>query len=328
MLFGKSSAPLPETARETLARNGTRFFNADPVMLPMPGAPLFSCVSGLLSLAAEKGWSLGRAALASEASLLGVPEKDLMDEMERRLDIMLTAVRKGLAGDFSSMKLLTPMAQRLWNSEKKALFSPEGLTPGPPYGPWRPSTSALPAAWYVRPQPAVLPVFSPEWRPPWRRISASQGRGSCCPSGPPEPWGTSTTSEAPSRRRWRDARWRSGRREPWPQRLWPSCGRNGTAGVRRGGHSVPECHGVGVRPRPGSVEIPCHSRNASLASQAFLCADLVLGGYENPVPLDETIDAVDRAGRMLPEELRCTSRGGLALCPSALALPRLDTGTH
>jgi L-serine dehydratase len=78
----------------------------------------------------------------------------------------------------------------------------------------------------------------------------------------------------------------------------------------------------------GVVEIPCHSRNASLASQAFLCADLILGGYENLIPLDETIDAVDRVGRMLPEELRCTSRGGLALCPSACALSRRDKTTN
>ena len=74
----------------------------------------------------------------------------------------------------------------------------------------------------------------------------------------------------------------------------------------------------------GIVEIPCHTRNAALASQAFLCADLILGGYQNPIPLDETIEAVDSVGRMLPEELRCTSRGGIAVCPSALALPRLD----
>ena len=98
VLFGKSSAPLPESARETISRNGLHFNYAEPVMLPMPGSPLFSDVPGLLSLAADTGWSLGRAALASEASLLGVPEKDLMDEMERRLDIMLTAVRSTAIG--------------------------------------------------------------------------------------------------------------------------------------------------------------------------------------------------------------------------------------
>jgi L-serine dehydratase len=67
-------------------------------------------------------------------------------------------------------------------------------------------------------------------------------------------------------------------------------------------------------------EIPCHTRNAVAASSAFVCADLVLGGYVNPIPLDETVDASFSSGRMLPPELRCTARGGLAVTPSALAL--------
>jgi L-serine dehydratase len=70
----------------------------------------------------------------------------------------------------------------------------------------------------------------------------------------------------------------------------------------------------------GRVEIPCHTRNAIAASSAFVCADLILGGYQNPIPLDETVDAVYAVGRMLPRELRCTALGGLALTPSALAL--------
>jgi len=72
----------------------------------------------------------------------------------------------------------------------------------------------------------------------------------------------------------------------------------------------------------GVVEIPCHTRNAAAAAAAFVCADLVLGGYRNPVPLDETVDAVLAVGRMLPAELRCTARGGLAQTPSAQALAR------
>jgi L-serine dehydratase len=71
----------------------------------------------------------------------------------------------------------------------------------------------------------------------------------------------------------------------------------------------------------GAVEIPCHTRNAVAASSAFVCADLILGGYRNPVPLDETIDASIAAGRSLPPELRCTARGGLACAPSAKSLP-------
>jgi L-serine dehydratase len=73
----------------------------------------------------------------------------------------------------------------------------------------------------------------------------------------------------------------------------------------------------------GIVEIPCHTRNAVAASSAFVCADLILGGYQNPVPLDETIDAVFAVGQMLPRELKVTALGGLAMAPSAQALPRL-----
>jgi len=72
----------------------------------------------------------------------------------------------------------------------------------------------------------------------------------------------------------------------------------------------------------GMVEIPCHTRNALAASAAFTCADLILGGYQNPIPLDETIDAVYAVGKLLPSELRCTAKGGLALAPSALKLCR------
>jgi L-serine dehydratase len=73
----------------------------------------------------------------------------------------------------------------------------------------------------------------------------------------------------------------------------------------------------------GIVEIPCHTRNAAAAASAFVCADLVLGGYENPIPLDDTIDAVYAVGRAMPPELRVTSRGGLAVTPSACAMKRL-----
>jgi L-serine dehydratase len=73
-------------------------------------------------------------------------------------------------------------------------------------------------------------------------------------------------------------------------------------------------------PVQGGCEIPCHTRNAVAASNAFVCADLILGGYLNPIPLDETIDASYAVGRSLPAELRCTARGGIAATPSARAL--------
>ena len=77
----------------------------------------------------------------------------------------------------------------------------------------------------------------------------------------------------------------------------------------------------------GLCEIPCHTRNAVAASNAFICADLILGGYHNPICLDETIDAVFQTGQMLPQELRCTSLGGIAQCPSALKIKKDSEAT-
>jgi len=76
-------------------------------------------------------------------------------------------------------------------------------------------------------------------------------------------------------------------------------------------------------PVAGTCEVPCHTRNAVAASSAFTCADLILGGYANPIPLDETIDASFEVGKALPSELRCTAKGGCAVTPSALGIPRL-----
>ncbi len=78
-------------------------------------------------------------------------------------------------------------------------------------------------------------------------------------------------------------------------------------------------------PVAGACEVPCHTRNAVAASSAFTCADLILGGYANPIPLDEAIDASYEVGKALPSELRCTARGGCAVTPSALACDGSDS---
>jgi L-serine deaminase len=62
------------------------------------------------------------------------------------------------------------------------------------------------------------------------------------------------------------------------------------------------------------------SSSHTAAANASPCADLVLGGYVNPIPLDEILDAVYAVGRMMTSELRCTAAGGLAVAPSALAM--------
>lgn len=327
VLLATSSLPPEEGFFERLGTSypAGDFFAANPVMHPLSGKELFTDAPSMGTFACEKGLSLGQAALAYESALLNLDETVLMKEMEERLDIMLGAVERGLTGKIASMKLMAPLAEKLWAAERKG-----NMFLGGPH-----------ARAAIRSMAAL-------------HECASGGVVCAAPTGGAAgviPGVMATLMEDFGIRRDKVlmALWAAGAvglfhdlRSTFSAEVAGCQVEIGAAGAMAAA-AVTEA--AGGTPRQGCdaaalvfqnvmgsvcdliqgvVEIPCHSRNAALASQAFLCADLVLGGYESPVPLDETIGAVDSVGRMLPEELRCTSRGGLALCPSAQKMPRLD----
>ncbi len=302
----------------------TRVRTARPVMAPLRGKELFMDSAGLLELADKNGWSLGQAALAYEEALLGLPRGELLKEMELRLDVMLKAVDRGLEHP-AGMKLLRPMAASVLRAE-----SAGSLLVG---GPHLRAASRAMAAMHVNGSGGV--------------VCAAPTGGSA--GVIPGVLSTLITDFGLSREQAVEALWAAGaiglaldRRSTFAAEVCGCQVEIGAAGAMGAAAAVEAAGGTARQACDaaatvfqntmgsvcdlvqGIVEVPCHSRNASLASMAFLCADMVMGGYENPVPLDETIDAVDSVGRMLPEELRCTARGGLALCPSARAMPRLD----
>lgn len=327
LIFHASSCQEPpESAIEALRNHPAvkTVHKASPVMHPMKGAELFADTSELILLADEKGWSLGEAAMAYEGKLLGLTPEELLEEMGFRLEVMLKAVERGINGP-TDMKLLKPMAASLLKAESQGAL----LVGGP----------------HLRAASRAMAAM---------HVNGSGGVVCAAPTGGSAgviPGILSTlildlgfTTDQANR-----ALWAAGaiglaldRRSTFAAEVCGCQVEIGAAGAM-GAAAVVEAAGGTARQAcdaaatvfqnimgsvcdlvQGIVEVPCHSRNASLASQAFLCADMVMGGYENPVPLDETIDAVDSVGRMLPEELRCTARGGLALCPSAKAMPRLD----
>jgi L-serine dehydratase len=49
---------------------------------------------------------------------------------------------------------------------------------------------------------------------------------------------------------------------------------------------------------------------------------MLMAGYKELIPLDEVIETMDRVGRSLPFELRCTALGGLSITPSAKKLEK------
>jgi len=70
-------------------------------------------------------------------------------------------------------------------------------------------------------------------------------------------------------------------------------------------------------PIAARVEAPCLGKNISSAANALTCANMAMAGYDHLIPLDEVIETMDRVGKSLPRELRCTALGGLATTPAA-----------
>lgn len=52
----------------------------------------------------------------------------------------------------------------------------------------------------------------------------------------------------------------------------------------------------------------------------MVMADLALAGVTSVIPADEVITAMGAVGRSLPDSLRETARGGLAVTPTGLKL--------
>jgi len=68
------------------------------------------------------------------------------------------------------------------------------------------------------------------------------------------------------------------------------------------------------------VEVPCLGKNVMAASNALSSANMALAGFDPVIPLDEVIETLDRVGRSLPHELRCTALGGLSVTRTSEAI--------
>ncbi|MDD7045009.1 MAG: L-serine ammonia-lyase, iron-sulfur-dependent, subunit alpha [Anaerococcus sp.] len=78
--------------------------------------------------------------------------------------------------------------------------------------------------------------------------------------------------------------------------------------------------GLVCDPIGGMVEFPCNIRNANGVMNALASADMAMAHVRMVVTFDEAVDALKRVGDSLPERLRETGEGGIAVCPSALKL--------
>jgi L-serine dehydratase len=295
-----------------------------PVFFVRRGDSLFASAEEMVELAVDRGRSLGEIGLEYESELLGTTEDQALKEMRGRYEVMERSVAAGLDDNQSNMLLLHPTASAVFTAEREGRLAIGGI--------------------HTRAAARALAV-----------MHHCNSRGVICAA----PTGGSAGTVAGvvmslveemnlSRRQTALALFAASavglivaRRATFAAELAGCQVEIGVAGAMAAAAVVEAAGGTARQaadaaaislqntmgspcdPVAGACEVPCHTRNAVAASSAFTCADLILGGYTNPIPLDETIDAAYEVGMALPSELRCTARGGCAVAPSALGMPRL-----
>ena len=303
---------------------------AEAIFFPQRGAPIVGDAAEMVAYAEAEGCSLGQVALAYEAALLGLSPDEVLAETLRRFAVMRSAVQRGLGADPPPMQLLRPSARAVFQAEQEGRLAARGLHT-------RAAARAM-AVMHVNGGMGVVcaaPTAGSAGTIPGVMVTlAEEGNGT--PGSVPDERAIALALLAASAVGLVVAK-----RATFAAEVAGCQVEIGAAGAMAAA-AVVEAAGGSARQAvdaaaiafqntmglvcdmvQGIVEIPCHTRNAAAAANAFLCADLVLGGYHNPVPLDETVDAVMAVGQMLPRELKVTALGGLALAPSARALPRL-----
>ncbi|MDO5115492.1 MAG: L-serine ammonia-lyase, iron-sulfur-dependent, subunit alpha [Synergistaceae bacterium] len=295
----------------------------EAVFHPLRGEPLFRSGGEMIAFAEKEGLSLGEAALEYESALLGISKEELNREMEERLRVMESSVALGLSDQSPQMFLLRPTAKKIMDAEAAGRLALGGI--------------------HTRAAARAMAAM---------QVNSGQGIVCAAPTGGsagvlPGVLVTMLEDMKLPRERALRALWAAGaagwvlaERGTFAAEVCGCQVEIGAAGAMAA--AVADAAGGTARQSAdaaaimfqnamglvcdlvqSTVEIPCHTRNGSFASQAFICADMILGGYENPVGIDGTVDAVYATGKMMAHELRCTSLGGMATAPEALAMKRL-----
>lgn len=302
----------------------TEIWMCPPVFYTKQGKEIFLTAGDILDRARRSKKSLGQLAVEYESNLLGLSPEKVLKKMKERYQVMEGSVEKGLIDENIDMRLLRPSARKIMRSEARGKLLGRGI--------------------HLRAAVRAMAVM---------HMVNSGGIVCAAPTG-----GSAGVIPGVLLTLHRDLN----KNMENIQRSLFAAGAVGLVIARRAtfaaeeagcqveigaagamaAASVVECAGgnakqaldaasVSLQNTMGSVcdlvqgmcEIPCHTRNAAAASNAFICADLILGGYKNPISFDETVDASYSVGKMLPSELRCTSKGGIAVAPSAKSLTKI-----
>lgn len=318
----RSQALTPEALKQIKTVAGVHAVYASaPVFYVQQGQPLFLSAQGLCDLGRERSVSLGELGLEYESTLLSMSAEQVRSEMLDRFDVMQTSCADGFQDDCVNMLLLEPTAGRIQSAQAEKKLAIGGLHTRAAARAMavmhtcnsRGVVCAAPTGGSAGVVPAVVITLAEEFN-----LSESDIVRILFAAG--------TIGLIVARRSGFAAEVAGCQVEIGAAGAMAAASvvefAGGTAlqAADAAAVALQNTMGLTCDPVQGTCEIPCHTRNAVAASSAFVCADLVLGGYVNPIPLDETIDASLSVGRMLPCELRCTAKGGIAMAPSAMKM--------
>jgi len=319
----KSSEPFDEkSVLELKSGSGiTGLWKGPPVFFTKKGDEFFLSAAEIIDRAEKTKKSLGELAVEYESKLLGLSTEEVFKEMYRRYKVMEDSVEQGLKDENIRMSLLGPSAGKIMKKEKEATL--------PLGGPHLRAAARALAVMHIANSGGVVcaaPTGGSAGVLPGTVVTLQKDLNKSLPVLAKALFAAAAVGLIIARRATFAAETAGCQAEI------------GAAGAMAAA-SVVECAGgsakqavdaacISLQNTMGSVcdlvqgmcEIPCHTRNAAAASNAFVCADLIMGGYENPISLDDTVDALLSVGKMLPPELKCTAKGGIAAAPSAKSI--------
>lgn len=299
-------------------------WTVSPVFFVKRGEALFSSAEEMVSEAVRRDVSIGEIALAYESEILGLRPDQVMEEILRRFDVMKRSVQEGLDNRNVNMLLLKPVAGQIYQAEAEGRLALGGIHT-------RAAARSM-AVMHVCNSRGIIcaaPTGGSAGVVPGVVVSLAEEKGLSPEESAKALLASSAIGLIVAKRATFAAEMAGCQVEIGvagamaAAAVIEAAGGSAIQAAQAASIALQNTMGSVCDPVQGACEIPCHTRNAVASSSAFVCADLILGGYQNPVPLDETIDASYSVGRALPRQLRCTAAGGLAVTPSALSMPRL-----
>ena len=325
LLHWQSDSPADEDAVAGLGRASglSSLHLVPPVFYTRAGPELFSSATELLEAAVREGLTLGQTAMNYEGTLLGLSPEQLTQEMLARYAVMRSSVDSGFQDEAVAMPLTRPTAARIRKAQQDGRLPTGGVQTRAAVRAMacmhtcnsKGVVCAAPTGGSAGVIPGVLTTLEEERDLNPDAVVRALFAASAV--------GLIVAKRATFAAEIAGCQVEIGAAGAMAAALVvETAGGGPSQALDAAAIALQNTMGSICDPVGGGCEIPCHTRNAAAASNAFLCADLIIGGHHNPIGLDETIDASLAVGRSLPRELRCTALGGIAVAPSAQALAK------